>query len=282
MITDQKTNKLYLSDKLSKTYPGFYSNFVKALDAANIYPEVLVGTKDIWARDYMPVQVNENDYVGFKYDPTYLRFEKYKNKKTDGLAVFPLKQIKPERTEIILDGGNVIAGNDWAILTARIFSENPDIAPESMIEIICKLLQVKRIIIIPVAPYDFTGHADGAVRFYKEDTVLINDYSKTENKKYREYDLHLRMALHNAGLKYLTVPCLPDINKNNTSAYGFYINYLRIGNTILLPTFENDVEDDYAVARFKELFGNLVFPVKSNEIAAQGGVLNCISWTCKQ
>jgi agmatine deiminase len=48
---------------------------------------------------------------------------------------------------------------------------------------------------------------------------------------------------------------------------------------IFMPTFDNKVEDDNALARFEEIFGSgNVIPVPSKDIAMGGGVLNCLTW----
>lgn len=40
--------------------------------------------------------------------------------------------------------------------------------------------------------------------------------------------------------------------------------------------------DDYAFMRTKKIFPNcMVIPILSNEIALDGGVLNCISWNIR-
>ena len=57
----------------------------------------------------MPVQVNRTEFVQFRYDPSYLKFKKYANKRTDAtpvLAALPLPSatLSPLR----LDGGNVV------------------------------------------------------------------------------------------------------------------------------------------------------------------------------
>jgi agmatine deiminase len=65
------------------------------------------------------------------------------------------------------------------------------------------------------------------------------------------------------------------------TADGLYINYLHIGNLVIVPQFNFKKEDARALARFKEIFGskNSVVPYDSRRIAEGGGVLNCASWT---
>ena len=59
MITDDQTNFLYLADSLPKKYPSFYNEFEKVLTDCNIPFQLLTPTKDVWAVDYMPVQIGK-------------------------------------------------------------------------------------------------------------------------------------------------------------------------------------------------------------------------------
>ncbi len=49
-------------------------------------------------------------------------------------------------------------------------------------------------------------------------------------------------------------------------------------NTVVIPTF-GIKEDEIAVRQFEELFkGQTIATIDSNEIADNGGILNCITW----
>lgn len=72
MITDSQTNFVFIADTLSAKYPEFAKEFVSKLEQAKIPFDVLPKTKDVWAVDYMPIQVSENKFVRFTYKPDYL------------------------------------------------------------------------------------------------------------------------------------------------------------------------------------------------------------------
>jgi agmatine deiminase len=57
MITDAQTNVVYFADSLPKKHPRFYEELVDLLNREDVDHRLLPGTADIWARDYMPVQV---------------------------------------------------------------------------------------------------------------------------------------------------------------------------------------------------------------------------------
>ncbi len=67
-------------------------------------------------------------------------------------------------------------------------------------------------------------------------------------------------------------------NQPVAEANGDYINYLQMENTVIVPTF-GIKEDDEAIKQFETLFaGQTIATIDSNEIANDGGILNCITW----
>lgn len=75
MLRDQDTNTVYLSDLLrtSEEFEDTCQAIVKVLDKHNVDYRFLPSTRDIWVRDYMPVQVSVNKFLEFRYDPDYLQ-----------------------------------------------------------------------------------------------------------------------------------------------------------------------------------------------------------------
>jgi agmatine/peptidylarginine deiminase len=53
----------------------------------------------------------------------------------------------------------------------------PKVDKQQLIQQLKNLFKVDQLIIIPKDPNDFTGHADGMVRFVDDKTVLVNKYS---------------------------------------------------------------------------------------------------------
>ena len=275
MIPDNQTNFLYLADILQKKYSNFFSQFEKVLNDCNINFQLLPQTKDVWAVDYMPVQIEKDNFVQFVYNPDYLRDTvKWSKTISDVDVICKAINLSPKKSNIILDGGNVTRTTDKVILCDKIFTENPTIKETDLIKELQVLFQVDKLIFIPTHPIDFTGHADGMVRFYDSDTVLINDYSKED----LNFQLRFRLALHNAGLNYIEIPYNPYDNKKDDHANGEYINFLQMQQAIIIPTF-GIKEDDAVVKQFEQLFaGQTIATVDGNDLANDGGILNCITW----
>ena len=274
MIPDSQTNFLYLADCLPKKYPTFFTSFEKLLNECKINFALIPHTKDVWAVDYMPIQTAGNNFVQFTYNPSYLQFKKWLPTISDVDKICETMGLDTLKTDIVLDGGNVVRSGHKAIMTDRIFKENPNYERKQLIKKLHELLQIDQLYFVPEQPGDFTGHSDGMVRFINEDTVVVNDYSKEKDWFRRAFEI----AIHNTGLDYITLPYSVAGNTTNTQANGDYINYLQMENCIIVPTF-NIEADEAAVSKLKEIFaGQTIQTIDCSEIANDGGVLNCISW----
>jgi agmatine deiminase len=277
MIPDWDTNHLFLSDRLFERQPALFVRLCSALKDVPI--DIIRGTADIWCRDFMPVQLDEDTFCHFVYAPDYLR--RYEDRITS-----PEKCLLPfmkrfHQEAIVLDGGNVVASRDKVILTDKIYKENPSVAKPRLRQRLEEVFQAK-CIIIPTDPADEVGHSDGVVRFVAENSVLINDYSGIDSG----YGKKVQSLLQQEGLQVDTLPLFEEQTKRRRpddlpSAVGLYLNYLRVGNVVVMPGFGRQ-EDQVAVEKMQQVLPNAaVLQVPCRSLAEEGGVLNCISWTIK-
>lgn len=274
MITDRETNFLYLADTLPHKFPVFHSQLSTSLNALNIPHSLLPETADVWARDYMPVQVTENKLVSFVYKPDYLQEEKYIHLQTQPEQVLSLLSIPYHKASIKLDGGNVVCSRNKVILTEKIFEENHTLERSQLIAQLEALFETDQLYFVPRQSYDYLGHSDGMLRFLDEDTLLLNDYSR-ESKTFQK---KLQKSLSGFSLEIL--PYNVYQNKDTANASGTYINFLHMKQGIILPAFNNIAEDEKAYSRIEELFpGECIEILGCSELASHGGVLNCISWS---
>jgi len=276
MITDNKTNFLYFSALLPQRYPKFFQELEAVLREKRIEYGLLPHTRDIWCRDYMPVQTPKGDFVQFNYDPRYLKPRRYWRKRTNAARTCGAIGIRPLLSDIRLDGGNVVMSRTKAILTERIFQENTHYLKDELIKELKRLLRVKQVIVIPECLDDIFGHADGMVRFLDEGRVLVNDYSREP-----AFKKNLYKSLKGARLTPIPIPYNPYRNKETLDATGIYINYLQVSKTAIYPIYGMK-EDAPAHEVFLKYFGANVIPIRANAIAKKGGVLNCVSWNIRR
>lgn len=262
---------LYFSSilKSNPKYSLSAENLFSALSNSGEKFTFFDGAKDIWARDYMPVKTKSGKYVSFRYEPSYLADDPQlrTNFKTD---IAPHFTLPVAYSNINLDGGNVVfsPSKAKAVITDRVFSENPEYDKNTLLLELENLLEAE-IIIIPSLISDMTGHADGVVRFVNENTVIGNA-SPYKNG----YEQKVKRALKNHSI---SVVDFPYFDSAGISAVGSYLNFLETDKHIFLPVF-SDAQDETAVKRATEIFDKKIVAVNINGIAKDGGILNCISW----
>lgn len=276
MITDNDTNFVYLSDLLQERYPSLLTELVDAFDKYDVEYSFLKGTKDIWAVDYMPIQVNEDEYVQFVYDPDYLKPKTWQHLRTIPRVTYEQLNIQPKESLIIADGGNIVKGTNLIIVADKILKENNNIIREEVEHTIKAELGVEKVIIIPNEPDNFIGHSDGMIRVVSDKHVLLNDYPNVD--KYKKLKGMIIEELDKGNISYRLLPYTSYENEKADDATGCYINYLELKNVVFVPVF-GIMEDELALKTIAGTFlDKKIVPINSSELAKAGGVLNCISW----
>ena len=149
-----------------------------------------------------------------------------------------------------------------------------------LVEKLSELLDCE-IIIIPALKSqdeDLTGHADGMVRFVDRNTILGNERLPNEYKYMRE---GLQKAIDTYNLTYIDVPFFEDKDPDHPlSAIGIYVNYLEVNNLIVVPVFNHEKEKNKkAVDIIQKAFPEkIVETINYDDVAKEGGLLNCTTW----
>ena len=284
MIRDNQTNFVYLADTLPILYPAFSRELTGILKEFNIPFEFLPGTRDIWARDFMPIQVLENKFIEYRYDPDYLQGidEEQRDVKTYPDIVCDAIKLKTVKTDIILDGGNVVKSSDTVILTDKIFEENKmHYTPDKLLSGLKELFETDKIVIIPWEKEEKEdyGHSDGMIRFLDDDRVLIQGYFDECEEDFKKV---LFDALKQKGLQYEKL--VYKVKKQSVLNWA-YINFLHTKDLIIVPAMEIE-EDEQALEQIKKYFPeyakrDAIRQIKMREIVKTDGALNCLTWTRK-
>lgn len=274
-IMDSDTNVVFISSWLKKECPDFYKRFVALLD--NLHHDftyhIMQSTNDIWTRDYMPIQIYENHFVQYRYDPDYLQNSpKDKASITDTNAVCKELGISTYKTDLVIDGGNVVKAGKYIIMTEKVYAENKHLAP-------CEIRkQLKSIfhcdlIMLPWDKEEPFGHADGIVKAIDDHTVLLTNYADFDPVFAKKFEKILSQHFTVKKLSYH----IEKKNKNNWA----YINFLRVGNHIILPGLGAE-EDELAFRQIQDFYPNCdVSQIEASEVIDKGGALNCITWNIK-
>lgn len=274
-----KRQIVYMSELLKTRFPQTCDELTRILEKHSVKYSFLKGTKDIWCRDYMPVQTESGKFIQFKYDPSYLKGKKeWEESRTDVKEMCRLNGIDAQYSDINIDGGNVLICDGRAIISDRIFPENPNWDRDELIKELGRLLECE-IVIIPAENDDVIGHADGMVRFVNRNIILGNNLA-AEYKYWRE---GMQKVIGQYGLKYIDVPFfVAKDSKHPLSAIGIYVNYLEVNNLIVLPIFGRD-EDQQVIDIIKSAFPDrVVETINYNDVALEGGLLNCTTWVVRR
>lgn len=130
LMHDKDTNLVYFSPWLKdkkEGHPEFYKHLKNLLNEMGIEFKELKSTYDYWARDYMPIQLGENEFLKYRYYPDYLVKSKNKNDIetiTDATKVLRGMGISCRSTNIIIDGGNMVPCGSYIVMTDKVFTEN--------------------------------------------------------------------------------------------------------------------------------------------------------------
>lgn len=268
------TSIVYVADTLGRRHPVLRTTLAKALAEVGGRIDEIQDTRDIWCRDYMPVPLGEGRFVQFVYKPDYLADE-------PELITPPevAEQIvgTARRSELVVDGGNVVRRGRVAVVTDKVFAENPRLSRSQVMQQLSADLEIDRLVVIPVEPGDVCGHADGVLHLLDERTALVNDYSDVDP----DYGARLGLALRDRGIESIPMSYAPDLKSRRRMppATGVYVNLLEMAEAIFVPVYGIESDDD-AVRVLAGVFGGrAVVPIDCRGIAREGGSLHCVTCT---
>lgn len=271
MICDYQTNKVYLAEGI-KGYPKVAENLLYALYKEGIETEYLPHSKSkkhVWARDYMPIQLEEGRFLKYVYRPDYLKNNKDYIPNYAGMIRKLGLNCKP--TSLVIDGGNVVKWDDAVIMTDKVLKENPGYDEYGLRFRLEELFETD-VVFIPWDRYEMFGHADGMVRFIDRRTVLLNNYS--------DFDRSLRERIIRALDGHFEVKEL-QYDTPRCSKYSWaYLNFLQVAGRIFVPGL-GIAEDRLAVQQIQRFYPEhkVMLVPDCLELVRDGGALNCVTWT---
>lgn len=278
MTTDSLTNTVYFSNLLRERCPNLIKQIAVELEKRGIPYAYLSGTKDIWCRDYMPIQVEKDRFVLYKYTPDYLQMKKWLCTQTNPQDVFQTedKQLqsiwqKCSAIDLVMDGGNVVKCGDAVVMTDKVFVENKDKSRPVVEGILRDAFQCD-IIFVPWDQQEEPklGHSDGIVHYVGNGKVLLTNYHDFDTNLYQQYHKALESRFEVTTLKYKP--------KRFHKRSWAYINFLQVGSLVLVPQLGIE-EDEQAIEQIGLALPECeVVGIPALEAVRKGGALNCVSW----
>ena len=317
-ITDDRTDKVYISSLIDTVSGALDLNTRSALKTSILKfsrnCEPLYNTMDVWARDYMPIQLTLDVYLSFTYKPDYL--QDYPNCVTNWQlhrvhAAHESLSFKVVQMPLILDGGNVVKavvkGKPCLILCKKVLDEN-NLSEEDFDNWWKQWWNDNfdgtemEYVLLPWEGEKFNpiGHADGMVRYIEDKRVLFTNYEDFEDSPIPA-SVYIE-KLKEVGFEVETLSFKNKFDYKKDKLYRMlfdsswcYINYLQVGNRILVPSLGYDKLDHEAIRQIDAAFNKnrLIADVElididmtgivaeMNSVQNSGGALNCLTWTVK-
>ena len=292
IITEKEKCLAVFSSLFFKHYPEFEEQLHGVMRPYHKGVGMVCHTKDYWARDFMPVQVDKDVLVKFIFNPDYLQDKKkYITDVDKVIKNCPFAQeYKILNIPIILDGGNLVfckgyEGHEetaFVVMTEKVLAENPQLCKEQIETLLKDAFQEPNLIIVwlPWDKEDTFGHTDGIVRY-----VGYNRLGRSKVLVNLElYDEEIAEQMYDALSEHF------DVIELKLSEFGdlswAYINCLQTQDFIIIPGIGNTITDAEALKQYKELFPEYkdnIYQVQMRAfIEEHGGALNCLTWTIKE
>ncbi len=231
---------------------------------------------DIWVRDFAPVFPSAP--VKFRYRPNYLRPADARWIEDSFLQLTDDFEIDLTYSDIILDGGNFVHnGVDKAIISNRVFDDNPRLSAAELRQALNDMAGITSVAFIPPHPDDITGHADGQTMWINTNTLLVSEYDEPLRTQVLT---PLQSAFPNATIIEVPVDYVEGQFGDFTSACGLHINALATDSLIILPTYNQD-NDEVVKATIEANTSKMVVTVDASEVCVMGGAVRCLSWYAK-
>lgn len=292
---------LYVSELLQKQkkHAKTFAALQEAVLSAGGQLLTLAPTKDVWARDFMPIAAavesegGTGQLVQFQYAPDMLRKHAYL--RTDAKAVggaLAAQGLYPATVcDVTLDGGHVVRLDAHFAVSDDVLRQrgNAGRSEEELGAVISESLGLP-ILWLPAMPEDETGHLDGALAALGGGRVAVNAFeieaSEEEDAVLGAWGVELRERLTAAGYTCEDVPAyllsVEDDPKLDgiASAEGLYLNFVRCGTATLVPQFQEDQDFDRRVLeRLGALLpGCQMIGVPTYGLEHHGGILHCVTW----
>lgn len=283
LMHDEETDEVYFSPWLNNPDEGdaeFYQRLTSLFNKLGVKQKELKATNDYWVRDFMPIQLGKNEFLKYHYYPDYLVNKNDIKTITDVSKVLRGMGINCRSTELIIDGGNMVACGPYIVMTDKVFTENRCRKYDPEFKALLESELRHPVIIIPwtkpkdpkAKDTDKYGHADGFIRWCGGNRILMGNHGDENPDEAKA----IRMKLEDCGFK---VTEIRFDDKGDANYNWAYINFLQVGKKIIMPTFKNEA-DEIAQEYIEEAFpGCIIEPIEmSRKIVENGGALHCISW----
>lgn len=232
--------------------------------------------RDIWMRDFSTV--NPAQPVQFAYTWASMT-EKQSRQVQKSFNDFADRYgIQRRHSGLLLDGGNIVDDYAGRVITTARFMQDNELTYQQAKQQLKQALGASQVAILE-PDEEVLAHSDGMASWVDENTLLVNDYSKTPS--FRTLVLNeLKASFPSA--KIVEVPVQYQTNppgqwEGFESACGVNLNAAVTYNYIYVPTF-NMPHDQAALNIIRKNTSKKVIPVNAESVCPMGGSVRCLTW----
>lgn len=234
-------------------------------------------TNDTWIRDYGPISaVHENKLTLLNFQ--FNGYGKYPFELDNQLStkLFPTEKIT--NIDFILEGGSLEVTNNYIITNhCQLSRSRTQKTKEDILDYMSSLFSQKVIWLENgnLIGDDTDGHIDNLLRFIGDDTLFYLTCSKS-NEHYQTLKL-LEEEIHDIFKNESKISLsLPDPKKFNGKPLPMsYLNFLITNEQIILPIFDDALDDVTVKTLEGHSMGRRISPIDSRLLTSQGGGIHC-------
>ena len=281
--------------------PGTLSHVEKLCLAAGADPSNLElyehPHNDVWCRDHGPIFVRKSTdgkiaMTDWRFNAWGGKFPPWDADNSIPRQISEALEIPRFTSQMVLEGGAIEVNGSGQLLTTEAVLLNPNRNPEmtrSMIEEeLRKMLGINEVLWLKsgIEGDDTDGHIDDLTRFvddstivtsigsspYSKDTLTLEEnFERLQNFKTtsgRPFDFAEIPLPETCEVPGWRLPILP----------ASYVNFLIVNRGVLVPTFRQPTNDDWALGTLKELFPDReVVGIDCLDLVEEGGTLHCLT-----
>jgi agmatine deiminase len=240
---------------------------------------------DSWLRDCGPIYVDDDGArvaTHFGFNAWGEKFPPWDKDAAVGGLVAERLGDRVVRSELILEGGSIVADGQGTLLTTEQCLLNPNRNPsrsgEEIEQELRDRLGVKRVVWLDhglVEDRDTDGHVDLIGAFIEPGRVLLQTVAE-DNPNFEHCEEN-RARLARAGIDVVALPHLPYVTVAGETVAASHLNLYVCNGAVIVPVTGAGTDED-ALAIIAGAFpGREVVPVPGAVVAYGGGGPHCIT-----
>jgi agmatine deiminase len=251
-------------------------------------------TNDAWCRDHGPAfvvnrQTGEKAIVDWGYNAWGDKYPPYNLDDVIPTRIGEALGLKVFYPNIVMEGGSVEFNGKGTLLTTTACllnkNRNSHLSQKQIEEYLTEYYGAEHILWLGdgIVGDDTDGHIDDITRFVNEDTVVtVVEHDKNDDNyhllKENLESLHTMRLQDGKQLNVIELPMPKAVIYEDQRLPASYANFYIANKTVIVPTFQDNVNDDKALTILQDCFKDReVIGIDSTDLIWGLGSFHCLS-----